>query len=240
VLLHGSGLQDHSSLAPLAEALAGGARVYVCDVRGFGRSVSRSPASHTWDQYAADVVALLDHLRLPAAVVGGWSFGSGVALRTALRHPDRVAGLVIAEPGYAGAETGQTAVQQPVWAAGRKLVARARTEGLLAAVLPGDATPRQVEMVAREVRRHDEPSLLAAHEGELQTAQPLSSLQQLAGVQVPVVLLPGCDDGHDEQISTWYAAHLPCVTIGPPAHAEASVVAARIDAFLRSVPHDSE
>jgi hypothetical protein len=74
----------------------------------------------------------------------------------------------------------------------------------------------------------------------LQTAQPFSALQQLTGVQVPVLLLPGCDDGHDEQISTSYARHLPSVTVGPPARAETSVLAVSVGAFLRSVPHDSE
>lgn len=92
-----------------------------CDVRGFGASVSRDPASHTWRQYALDVVALLDHLKIGAAVVGGYSFGTAIALVTALHHPNRVAGLILAQPSVAGAELGLTPAQRRLWTHSRGL-----------------------------------------------------------------------------------------------------------------------
>lgn len=47
---------------------------------------------------ADDLIALLDHLGLDQAVVGGTSLGSAVALNAGLRHSSRVRGLVVALP----------------------------------------------------------------------------------------------------------------------------------------------
>ncbi len=49
---------------------------------------------------ADDLGALMNHLELPRAVVGGISMGAAVALSFTLRHPDRVAGLVLARPAW--------------------------------------------------------------------------------------------------------------------------------------------
>lgn len=50
--------------------------------------------------YADDLVALLDHLNIEKAVVGGISMGAAVALNAGLRHPDRVLGLVLSRPAW--------------------------------------------------------------------------------------------------------------------------------------------
>jgi pimeloyl-ACP methyl ester carboxylesterase len=50
--------------------------------------------------FADDLVALLDHLGIPRAVVGGISMGAAVALVMALRYPERVLGLVLSRPAW--------------------------------------------------------------------------------------------------------------------------------------------
>ena len=50
--------------------------------------------------FADDLVALLDRLEVPRAVVGGLSMGAAVALSLAARHRDRVLGLVLARPAW--------------------------------------------------------------------------------------------------------------------------------------------
>src|SRR5690242_4475103 len=94
ILMHGGG-PDHRSLVPLAVRLAGDAQVVLPDVRGYGRSRCAAPARHTWAQYADDVIALLDHLAVARAFVGGAGLGATISLRAAVGHPDRVAGLVL-------------------------------------------------------------------------------------------------------------------------------------------------
>jgi pimeloyl-ACP methyl ester carboxylesterase len=50
--------------------------------------------------FADDLLALMEHLDLKRAVVGGISMGAAVALNFALRHPDRVMGLVLSRPAW--------------------------------------------------------------------------------------------------------------------------------------------
>jgi 3-oxoadipate enol-lactonase len=94
VLLHGGG-PDHRSLVPLARRLADSHAVLLPDVRGYGRSVCRDPAKHTWARYADDVVDLLDHVGAGRAIVGGAGLGGTIALRTALAYPERVQAAVL-------------------------------------------------------------------------------------------------------------------------------------------------
>lgn len=97
VFQHGLG-----GYAQLAYGLAKpppGFRVLSFDFRGHGRSLPPgNPARFTFDTFAKDLLALVDHLQLRQAVIGGISLGAGVALNLALRFPERVLGLVLARP----------------------------------------------------------------------------------------------------------------------------------------------
>lgn len=73
--------------------LATHARCIAPDLRGFGESDVTGP--FTVDQYADDLVALLDRLAIPDAVVCGLSMGGYVALAMWRRHRSRVRGLVL-------------------------------------------------------------------------------------------------------------------------------------------------
>jgi len=92
VLSHGF-LMDHEMFAPQVEALAGEFRVITWDERGFGQTPAVGSFGY-WD-LADDVLALLDHLGIDRAVLGGMSQGGFLSLRAALRAPERVAGLVL-------------------------------------------------------------------------------------------------------------------------------------------------
>jgi pimeloyl-ACP methyl ester carboxylesterase len=93
VLIHGFPL-CRKMWRPQAEALAkSGCRVITPDLRGFGES-SLNSGTVTMEIYADDIVALLDHLKIDKAVVGGMSMGGYVLLNLLERHPDRVAAPV--------------------------------------------------------------------------------------------------------------------------------------------------
>lgn len=91
VLIHGAGgsrLDWPAALRQLPNA-----RVVAYDLAGHGRSAA--PVRATVAEHAADLIALLDALALPAAILAGHSLGGAVALQAALTAPDRAAGLVL-------------------------------------------------------------------------------------------------------------------------------------------------
>jgi len=91
VLLHGFGSRLETWRA-VQDALAVDRRVIAFDHKGFGHS-ERSDGDYGPEKHARDVVAVMDALGIKTAVLAGHSYGGGVALRVALRAPDRVAGL---------------------------------------------------------------------------------------------------------------------------------------------------
>jgi len=76
------------------EALAPHYRVLTWDLRGHGRSAP-NPAPCTIDDLAGDLRSVLDAAGVDRAVVLGHSAGGVVAMRFALDHPERTAGLVL-------------------------------------------------------------------------------------------------------------------------------------------------
>jgi pimeloyl-ACP methyl ester carboxylesterase len=99
VFMHGI-LMDSNMNRRLANDLAAkGNRVVLFDLPGHGLSDKPNRASfHRMDTYAEHVVALLDHLGIDKAVVGGVSLGGNVSLLVAALAPDRVQALVIEMP----------------------------------------------------------------------------------------------------------------------------------------------
>lgn len=93
VLAHGF-LMDRTMFAPQVAALRDEYRVVTWDGRGFGETVFDDGPFTYWD-LASDCIALLDHLGIERAVVGGMSQGGFIALRVALASPGRVRALVL-------------------------------------------------------------------------------------------------------------------------------------------------
>lgn len=95
VLLHAFPLEGEM-FEPQWTALAGRARFVVPDLRGFGGSTA-SPGPSEMGAMADDVLALLDHLGIESAVVGGVSMGGYAALALLRNDPGRVRALVLAD-----------------------------------------------------------------------------------------------------------------------------------------------
>ena len=99
VLVHGL-LMNRRMFEPLAPFLARqGNRVICIDLLGHGRSDRPEDLRlYSMPLFARQVVALLDYLEQPEAVVGGTSLGANVALELAVRSPERARGLFIEMP----------------------------------------------------------------------------------------------------------------------------------------------
>jgi pimeloyl-ACP methyl ester carboxylesterase len=93
ILLHG-GLGAIEMFGPNLPALARGRQVIAVDLQGHGRTADIDrPLSVAL--MADDIAALIAHLRLERPNIMGYSFGGGVALQTAIRHPEVVGKLVV-------------------------------------------------------------------------------------------------------------------------------------------------
>lgn len=78
-----------------------GVRMITMDCRAHGETVPRGPEDKlNIPQFAEDVAALMDHLGLRRAVVGGISMGAATALHFALTRPERLVGLVLSRPAW--------------------------------------------------------------------------------------------------------------------------------------------
>jgi pimeloyl-ACP methyl ester carboxylesterase len=99
VFMHGILLDANLNRRLATDLAAAGNRVILLDLPGHGLSDKPRRASyHRMDTYARHVEALLDHLEIDKAVVGGVSLGGNVALLVASQSPERVQGLVVEMP----------------------------------------------------------------------------------------------------------------------------------------------
>lgn len=72
-----------------------GIRVIAPDQRGYGATDRPEPVEdYDIEHLTGDLVGLLDHLKIDKAVFVGHDWGGFVVWQMALRHPDRVAGVV--------------------------------------------------------------------------------------------------------------------------------------------------
>src|SRR5437588_9821972 len=94
VLLHSLGT-DHRLWLPQLDALSGAHRVIAWDSRGHGTSGWREPLSA--EDWATDLLQLLDHAQVSRAALVGLSMGGIQAIAAAARDPRRVSALVLAD-----------------------------------------------------------------------------------------------------------------------------------------------
>ena len=94
--LHGGLGLDASYLAPALEGLATQLRVVAYDQRGHGQSGGREslPAA-SLSTFAQDVDAVRKSLGADRFILFGHSYGGFIALEYAIRHPQRLAGLIL-------------------------------------------------------------------------------------------------------------------------------------------------
>ena len=114
LLVHGllsSGAMNWT-LPGLTAALAKNHRVIVMDCRGHGRSDKPQTEADYGVKMVEDVIALLDHLDIRQVHLAGYSMGGMIAMKTAVLHPKRVAGLLLCGMGWLQ----EGGMQQKFWA----------------------------------------------------------------------------------------------------------------------------
>jgi len=94
IFLHGLGTSMYAWRGILAPIESAGFRVIALDMRGFG--FSDKPAhGYSNADYRRFVIAFMDSLHLPDAVLVGHSWGGAIAAQCAITDPGRIRGLVL-------------------------------------------------------------------------------------------------------------------------------------------------
>jgi pimeloyl-ACP methyl ester carboxylesterase len=195
-----------------------GHRVVGFDARGHGRS-SPAPSAdgygYGYDELAGDAVAVLDALEIERAVLAGASMGAHTAIRVVASVPERVAGLVLATPGYDPATSDEPS-RLAHWDALSDGLRRGGIDGFVAAYGEPQVTPALRETVIKVIRQrlaqHQHPDAVADALHVVPRSRPFAELEDLASITVPVVVLASSDDAdpeHPQSIGEAYAAAIP-------------------------------
>ena len=92
-LLHGNG-EDGTYFANQLSFFSDRYRVIAVDTRGHGKS-PRGTAPFTMEQFAVDLHKLMDKLEIQKAMILGFSDGANIAMKFALKYPERVNALIL-------------------------------------------------------------------------------------------------------------------------------------------------
>ena len=164
-------------------------RVLAPDLPGFGDS--EGPPEETIEGMADAMASFLDGKGVSRAVVGGLSMGGYVALAMWRRHPERMAGMILAD-SRAGPDTesGRAGRYQVIAAVEQQGVASATQHMLPKLMGPGAGDALREEVAAMMARQSPEAVIAALR---AMAARP-DSFGDLPGIDVPVLLIVGRED----------------------------------------------
>jgi pimeloyl-ACP methyl ester carboxylesterase len=190
LLLHAFPLSGEMFDAQVA-ALAGRARFIVPDHRGFGQS-SAGDGPLTMESLAEDALAVLDHLGIGPAVVGGVSMGGYAAMALLRRDPGRVRGLILADTQVGAdddaARAARAQLAEAVLARGMEVL----VEGQLPKLLAPSTTEAVRARVAALIRGNTPAGAAAALAGMAERADSRDILSRFGG---PALVVVGAEDG---------------------------------------------
>jgi pimeloyl-ACP methyl ester carboxylesterase len=177
ILLHG-GVGATDMFAEILPMLSSVRRVIAVDLQAHGRTADIDrPLS--LEAMADDIATLLKHLGFDKADVMGYSLGGGVALRTAIQHPDVVRKLVLVS----------TAFKRDGW---YPEIQRAMSQMGPAAAEPMKQTP-MYPLYARVAPRPEDWPLLLTKLGEL-LRKDYDWSKEVAAIKAPTLLVYGDAD----------------------------------------------
>jgi pimeloyl-ACP methyl ester carboxylesterase len=186
-MVHGY-CQSSAYWMPTLERLAAaGAGALAVDLPGFGAS-ARLPGPYTMEAYADGLAALVAARGLGRVVLVGGSMGGVVAQHVALRHPTRVARLLLVATGAVMGDPGAGLARAEA------VAAAPWDDAAVAPVVAGffrkPPLPPRLEEYRRIARE-------AAHEAAVDAARSnarSNTLAQLGEIRVPTLIVQGRHD----------------------------------------------
>ncbi len=192
VLLHGQ-LMPRLMQEPLARCLAAqGLHVITLDLLGHGRSDRpEDPRDYSMTAFADQVVALLDHLGIDRAIIGGTSLGANVSLEVAVLAPDRVLGLLLEMPVLDNAVEAGILAFAPLLFVARFAPLVVRLVALSSRLVPRRLTPLWGQVVLDTLDQRPGPMAATVHGLFFGRVAPSSRMRRSIACPTLVVGHPG-------------------------------------------------
>lgn len=191
-----------------------GFRVLAYDARGHGASSAAPEGAYGYVNLADDAEAVVAaEAGEGRPVLVGHSMGAHTIAATALRDPQRYAGLVLIGPAVDGGEPEPESLEY--WDRLADGLERGGVEGFVEA-LDVDLNPRWRETILRITRarleRHEHPEGVERALREVPRSIPFDGLDALAGLDVPALVVASHDEadpGHPYAMAEAWASALP-------------------------------
>jgi pimeloyl-ACP methyl ester carboxylesterase len=181
ILIHGAG-GTCLSWPPQIRRLAG-ERVYALDLPGHGQS--EGTGRHFVDEYAADVIAFMKELKIPAAVLVGVSMGGAIALTVAIKYPKKALGL-----GLLGSGAKLRVAAPLLEMAANANTFEAAVDMINANCFSAGVPQSLLELSKKQMMEIRPPVLL----GDFLACNEFDAFGQLEKIDSPVLILCGAED----------------------------------------------
>jgi pimeloyl-ACP methyl ester carboxylesterase len=175
--------------------LSGRCSVVWFDNRGTGRS-DKPPGGYEFGCLAADVIGVLDHLRLPRAHIFGFSMGGAIAQQLAIRYPGRIGRLVLFGTFCGGiwAEPASSTVFNRLLPTPNQSPEAAARQAWPVTYSP-DYLAANAEVVERQMHReleHPTPRFVA--ERQMEALRKFDSYRDLRKIEATTLVATGAQD----------------------------------------------
>ncbi len=195
-----------------------GHRVIAYDARGHGASSpAPTPDAYEYEDLGRDLAAVLDRAGLRRAVLAGASMGAHTLLWLALNQPERVGGLVLITPAFtAGSDDPPRLADWDALSAGLR---DGGIDGFVAAYREAgwDRVPERwretvITVIRQRLALHQHPEAVADALHVVPRSRPFASVEDLAAISVPTVIVASDDDAdpeHPRAVGEAYAQAIP-------------------------------
>jgi pimeloyl-ACP methyl ester carboxylesterase len=191
VLLHGLTATHRYVVMGSRSLERSGHRVIAYDARGHGRSDPSEP--YDYPSLAGDVARVMDERGFDSAVLAGASMGAHTIARFAVDQPERVRAAVFITPAYEPAEFPGDLDRWDALADGLE---RDGVEGFVEAYGPitGPWAETTEKVLRQRLSLHEHPEAVAQALRQVPRSRPFGSLDELARITAPVVIVASRDE----------------------------------------------
>jgi pimeloyl-ACP methyl ester carboxylesterase len=216
VLLHGLTATRRYVVMGSTALERSGHRVIAYDARGHGASSpAPAPERYGYEELGRDLIAVLDGAEVERAVLAGASMGAHTLLWLALKHPERVGGLVVITPAYEASD-----IEDPErlerWDALSDGLRTGGIDGFVRAygepAVPEKWRETVIKVIRQRLAQHEHLDAVADALRAVPRSRPFGVLAELEAITVPTAVVASNDEadpGHPQAVGQAYARAIP-------------------------------